>query len=269
MKPIILFRKSLAEEGELEICRKYFTTIEYRSEISDYYTDYPLIIPRYSALPYYKELEEDVKYLGGTLINSYKQHKWIANFEWYEPLQEFTPQSWTDDTFFSAPNNQEYIVKGHTNSRKYDWNTMMYAPNKKKALKVAGELIKDSMIGSQGIVYRKYEPLKCYDNGINNLPFTDEWRFFFYKDQLLNYGYYWSISDYIPEKIDPKLIEFAQGLATNIVQDYVNFFVLDCAITKDDKPILIEVNCGTMSGLSECRPEELYGNLKRILDCSV
>jgi len=274
MSPIVLFRKSLADKGEIDVCRKYFTTIEYRSELAKYIAENELyqtvlVIPRYSALPYYQELETDVNNLGGTLINSYKQHKWIANFEWYEPLKEYTPQSWTDDNFFSAPIDKEYVVKGRTNSKKHQWNKLMHAENKRRALEISGELIQDGLLGEQGIIYREYVPLKTYEIGINGLPFTDEWRFFFYKDILLSVNYYWCISDYIPKSVPKDIINFAQDLSV-IVKEYVNFFVLDCAITKDNKPILIEINDASQSGLSEYKADELYGNLKNILgDCGV
>jgi len=51
----ILFRQSIAEEGELQIAQKYFDVIESRCQIKSG----DEIICRYSALPYYKELERD------------------------------------------------------------------------------------------------------------------------------------------------------------------------------------------------------------------
>ncbi len=84
MNPIVLFRRSLAEDGEFDICRKYFPTIEYRTGLlkwcystdrlhNEDNMDNLLIIPRYSLLPYVKELEIDINLLGGKLINSYDE----------------------------------------------------------------------------------------------------------------------------------------------------------------------------------------------------
>ena len=95
MTPIVLFRESLAEEGELEVCSQYFSVEHYRSRI----TSGCCVIGRYSVLPYYNELEEDLAYNGSYLINSYEQHKWIADFQWYEVLKDFTPETWTDYDF--------------------------------------------------------------------------------------------------------------------------------------------------------------------------
>jgi hypothetical protein len=262
MTPIILFRKSLAEEGEFDVCREYFpNTVEIRSKVPPH----SYVIPRYSCLPYYQELEKDLfNNNKSILINSYKQHKWIANFEWYEPLKEYTAESWTDDNFFSASQDKQYIVKGRTNSKKHQWNKLMFAENKRRALEISGELIQDGLIGEQGIIYRQYIPLKTYEYGLNYLPFTDEYRFFFYRDQILAHGYYWSIATNTDRKIIQEGIDFAQDLSV-IVKDYVNFFVLDVAQKKDGGWILIEINDGSMSGLSECRANELYSSLKKVL----
>lgn len=264
MQPIVLFRKPFAE-CEYEICRQYFDTIEYRSELSYIHkstgNNYELIIPRYSALPYYQELERDVNNLGGMLINSYEQHKWIANFEWYETLKNFTPKTWTDDTFFSAPNDLKYVVKGRTNSKKHQWNSLMFAENKRRALEIASNLMADGLIGEQGIIYREYIPLETYEIGINGLPFTNEWRFFFYKEELLTYGYYWSITTNPLKIIEQRGIDFAERMA-HIISNYTNFFVIDIGKSIDNRWYIIELNCGTMSGLSECDPHKLYRNLK-------
>jgi len=56
LKPVVLFRGSLAEKGEYECASKYFDIVQYRSDLHCN----ELVIPRYSALPYYKELEYEV-----------------------------------------------------------------------------------------------------------------------------------------------------------------------------------------------------------------
>lgn len=269
MSPIILFRKNLQEEGEFDVCRKYFPTIEYRSELSKYIAENELyktvtVIPRYSALPYYKDLEKDIDNLGGKLINSYEQHRWIANFEWYNVLKEFTPETWDDTNFFSAPQNQQYIVKGRTNSKKFSWNKQMFAESKRQAIDIGCDLMTDSMIGEQGIIYRKYVPLETYEIGLNGLPFTNEWRFFFYRTNLLASGYYWSNSEKTDHIIESEGIEFARRIALIII-NYINFVVIDIGKTKSGDWVIIELNDASMSGLSECRADELYSSLKKVL----
>jgi len=49
-----------------------------------------------------------------------------------------------------------------------------------------------------------------------------------------------------------------------IVSPHVNFYVLDIAQTAFGNWILIEINDGQMSGLSENDPDRLYYNLRRV-----
>lgn len=256
-KPVVLFRKSLQEEGEFEICNKYFKVFEQRTQCAN-----RTVIGRYSVLPYYRDLEKDLEILGSKLINSYEQHAWIANFAYYHELKEFTPESWFDYDFYTCNHPGPFIVKGKTNSRKLQWNKKMFAETKKDALNIASELLQDGLLGEQGVIYRKYVPLKTYEIGLNGLPFTDEYRFFFYQDILLAHGYYWSTAEITDRETPTEGIKFAKYVAKKVA-DFVNFFVLDVAQTEEGDWILIEVNDGQMSGLSEANPDELYGNLKK------
>lgn len=256
--PTVLFRKALQEEGELDVCKKYFPTVELRSQCPPD----SLIVGRYSCLPYYNELEKDLESIGSRLINSYRQHQWIANFEYYQELKEYTPETWFDDNFHQCNHPGPFVVKGKTNSRKLAWNKMMFAETKKEALNIASELLQDALIAEQGIIYRKYVPLKLFERGLCGLPFSNEWRFFYYKTNLLTHGYYWSSAENVNHTIDVKGISFAETIA-KIVSNHVNFFVLDIAETDKGDWILIEINDAQMSGLSENEPKNLYHNLKQ------
>jgi hypothetical protein len=255
---VVFFRDLLEFEQEMLAASKYFNVVSNRTLVKNN----DLVIGRYSVLPFYKETEKDIQILGGTLINSYQQHKFIADFEYYELLKEFTPETWTDEDFYRCEYQGPFVVKGKTNSRKHEWNGKMFVENKREASLLAGELAKDSLIGPQGILYRKYVPLKTYDVGINGIRFTNEWRFFFLGNHLLDFGYYWSSYKNIsktecPETVFSKAMEVAK-----IVKEWVNFFVIDVAETEDGKAIMIEMNDGQMSGLSEIEPENFYRNLK-------
>jgi hypothetical protein len=209
-------------------------------------------------------LEKDIQWQGGSLINGWHQHRWIANFDYYSELREFTPETWDDYTFPDAPEGR-FIVKGRTNSRKFDWNQLMFAESKSQAIHIGAELSRSHLIGPQGLIYRRYVPLKTFEIGLNGLPFTNEWRFFFYRQTLLSYGYYWSSArdETIAEaSLSQVGIETAQKIA-GICKDYVPFFVLDMAETQDGDWILIEVNDGQMSGLSENDPHLLYSHLRQ------
>jgi hypothetical protein len=260
MNPIVLFRKGLQEEGEFESCSRYFPVIELRTECPADST----VIARYSCLPYYRELEKDLDRLGGKLVNPYREHSWIANFDYYYAFEGHTPRTWFDHDFYKCDHDGSFVVKGKTNSRKHNWNEMMFAPTKQDAMRIASLLLQDGLICEQGVIYREYMPLKTFAIGIGGVPFANEWRFFFYKTQLLSYGYYWSPAEKLDHQIDPEGIEFAMAMA-NIAAEYVTFFVLDIAELDQGGWVLIEVNDGQMSGLSENKPDVLYSNLKKAI----
>lgn len=225
-------------------------------------TSAPLMVGRYSVLPYYKELETDLAFSGAKLINSYQQHNYIASFDYYEDLKQFTPKTWFE--LSDVPDNAgPYVIKGCTNSRKQQWDTMMFANTKRAAVEIACELKRDSLIGDQNIIVRKFIPLEKIDEGINGLPMSNEWRFFFYKQTMLSHGFYWVSTD-LRGSMDTAGLMFAQKIA-NIVAEHVNFFVLDIAKTLSGDWIVVELNDGQMSGLSDNDPKVLYTNLKSTL----
>jgi hypothetical protein len=260
MRPVVLFRSKLADESEVQDAKKYFPVCDSRCAVPKD----SLVIGRYSVLPYYQELESDLKILGSELINSYQQHRWIADFDYYEDLKDYTPESWNDTNFYQCTHPGPFVVKGKTNSRKHQWNSQMYAETKREACDIAGNLMADLMIGSQGIVYRKFVPLRVFEYGINGLPFSNEWRIFYYKTNRLSHGYYWSVAENFPPEIDPEALKFADEVA-QIASEHVNFFVLDVAEKADGGWILIEVNDACMSGLSENKGETLYSNLAKFV----
>jgi hypothetical protein len=267
-RPVMLFRKDIDTAGEMEIASKYFNVVEHRTDCRKFAPwneqgNLRPIVCRYSCLPYYGDLEYDLAAFDHYLINSHKQHKWIADFQYYQDLAEFTPESWDDSSFYKSPEGQ-YVVKGKTNSRKWDWNKLMFAPTKKAAAIIGAELSTDGLIGPQGIIYRKYIPLKTFEIGLNGLPFSNEYRFFYLKTKRLSGAYYWACAENIPNGVPDAAIEFADRVA-QIAAKYVNFFVLDIAEKQDGGWILIEINDGQMSGLSENDPDVLYKNLNEAM----
>jgi len=253
----ILFRKSLTPKEEIDAAIKAGFDVSFsRVGILD-----KTVIGRYACLPFYQELYEDLKIQNSYLLNSTLEHQYIANFDYYFDLENLTPR-----TYFSTniPEGQ-YIVKGKTNSKKSKWNSAMFAENKEKALKIYEDLSKDSLIGDQGIIFREFVPLKTLEIGINEQPFANEWRFFFLKEKIVDFGFYWSQSSQIPDKnsLLQEAIDFAQKCA-NILSKNTTFFVIDIAETVHGEWILIEVNDGQQSGLSEIDPFQFYQNLYKI-----
>ena len=263
MTPAVLFRTDSTNLEEFKACTHYMETSQQRASLQS-----RLVFPRYSALPYYRELQNDLWWIGSRLINTTPEHRWIANMEWIKvkQLHNATFPTYTDKNFHEALEG-EYVVKGLTNSRKLSWNRKMYAKTKRDALNIAGELMEDPLIAEQGIAYRQYIPLETWEIGANGLRFTNEWRYFFLGGRLIDFGYYWSLADDDAMKKSQAvnttpLTLYAEKLA-QIVKNYVNFFVLDLAFTESGHIILVEINDASMSGLSCIEPDSFYFNLSK------
>lgn len=268
MNPVILFRKDFSKQfgydQEYEDCKKYLRTETLRSKVPPG----SMVIGRYSVLPYYRELQADLLENGSQLINSPNQHHWISDFHWYEDLKDFTPRTWKESNFkpLDHPTNRQFVVKGVTNSRKHEWDSMMFAKSPRGAIETARRLRLDSLIGTQEILFREYVPLETFEIGINGLPFTNEWRFFCLGTQIVDRGYYWSIAECAEDMEEPPVAaeELVRKLMP-IVSKNTNFYVLDVAKTQSGKWILIEINDGQQSGLNTIDSLAFYSNLKYCL----
>lgn len=259
MNPVILGRfdeNSKEEDNEKKIASQYFPLVNLRTLCKN-----QLVIGRYSVLPFYQELENDLKSQNCRLINTFEQHNWVANFDYYEQLKNFTFKSWSDRDFYLCDDYGPFVVKGRTNSKKHQWNTMMFAETRRRALEIASDLINDGLIGSQGLIFRKFIPLKKVSNKtmLNGLPLTNEWRLFYYRDKLLSFGFYWTEIE-TNMIADAKMFVLAEKIA-KIAKDYINFYVMDLAETEEGEWVLVELNDAQMSGLSYNDPDILYRNL--------
>lgn len=257
MKTKILFRQDYTTEHELAVAKSWLDVTDSRVGISD-----TLVVGRYSVLPFYQEIEKDLALQGSRLINSYEQHRYIANFEYYQDIKDLTPE-----TFFDLNEINDYagpfVVKGKTNSRKFDWDNLMFAPTKRRACEIACELKKDSLMQYQDIIYRKFVPLKVLEEGIHGLPFSNEWRFFCLGDEIISFGFYWTISEQVGT-LTQEGIDLVKEVIRR-VKGRVNFFVVDVAEKKEGGWVVIEMNDGQMSGLSGNKAEILYENLENAL----
>ncbi len=252
----LLTRWSLQQEGEEIAAKDHFHCVPSRMSIP---RD-SVVIGRYSVLPYYDELEQDLKTIDSRLINSFDQHRLMADIErWYPVVREFTPETWFT-RWDLLPDNTSFVVKGKTNSRKSQWNTHMFARDKTQLREVLDRLYDDPLLSDQGLVVRRYVPLKQLGVGLNGLPFSNEWRFFFLGETLVDCGFYWSLMGGSPKDLPEEAMSFARKLA-KLVAVHTNFFVLDIAETSDGNWTLIEINDAQMSGLCDIPPDRFYQNL--------
>ena len=264
---IILYRKHDTDEEEVKTIHEFFEATSNRTAVSDN----QLVIGRYSVLPYYRELELDLAIYNSRLVNSYAQHEFVADIgQWSEVLAGFTPQTWVQGQFDLLPEDKSFVLKGQTNSKKFLWNTHMFAKDKDSVRDVMSLLLDDSLIGRQTIYAREYVPLITYGHALNGLPITKEFRFFVLYGEVVCGGYYWSnYADDVNLKAGPlKADDVPEYFLKKVVEkigDLVSFYAIDIAQTQTGDWTVIDVNDGQMSGLSEIQPRALYMGMTRIL----
>lgn len=267
MTAVILMRASLAEDDEFAVAQKHFDVFTSRSRIPKD----SLVIGRYSVLPYYAELEDDLAANHSRLVNTHAQHLYVADMkEWYQDLEGSTPKTYFSLAEFkrSATGSGAYVLKGRTNSKKQQWNTHMFAASARDVDAVYGRLADDSFIGNQDIYIREFVPLRSFGEGIRGLPITEEYRFFVLDGEVLARGCYWSQFPEVAEEhgLAPSQVDEAwlRGVIDKI-RDRIRFFVIDVARTAEGSWIVVELNDGCMSGLSDVSADSLYAALRAAL----
>lgn len=269
--PVILYRGDDFEQHELEAAKAAgFRVTRSRMDIGTF----DLVIPRYSALPFYKELESDINFVGGTLINSHKQHRYVADLAtWYHDLENFTPKTWfrPEDVPMDEPGS--FVLKGETNSKKFLFNEMMFAKDRGQVGQVLARLQDDSLIGQQRIYVRQFENFYTFMHGLHGLPVTREFRFFAAYGKILSGGFYWSshLDELREMKVDEA--EFDVGAVPEHflnrvlarIGNNVNFVCVDVAQRLDGEWRVVELNDGQMAGLSENDPKVLYPALMKAI----
>lgn len=264
MIPVILYRggRECMDEEELEAATSHFHCVTSRMAVG---RDW-LVIGRYSVLPFYRELEQDIRSIGSRLINTHEQHLYVADLQnWVADLGALTPATWNrleDIRGTTGP----FVLKGATNSKKFQWKTHMFARDWLDAGTVYDRLCEDGLIAQQHIYIRQYLPLTTYFEDVVGLPVTKEFRFFVYEGEILTGGYYWSshIDALREQGIDPKPEEVPKEFLAEVLRRVgkkVAFYALDVAELSDGRWIVIELNDGQMSGLSMNDPKVLYARL--------
>jgi hypothetical protein len=269
--PVILFSTPSNNPDEYQKekkeAEKHFVVLDSRMKI--FRGD--LVIGRYSVLPCYRELEYDLFLTGSKLINSHRQHRYVADIQnWYYDLTHLTPKTWfrmedVPDTIGPC------VLKGETNSKKFLWSSHMFAKNKQEAIETMIRLQMDGFVGQQQICIREYVHLvELAERSFSNQPpITLEYRFFCCRGKIVCGGYYWS--NHMEEVRDKLEIDLPAGAvevvtkALSVIGNKVEFVVVDVAKTLSGDWIVIELNDAQQSGLSECSPKQLYSNLKKIL----
>ena len=264
--PYILFRVDEDNEEEYEAAKRVWRhrVTRFRSEIPPN----SRVIGRYSVLPFYKDLADELAIHDSALVNSYAQHRFIANMDWVPVLGDLTFKTWFDVGHATAPLTEHgWVVKGRTNSRKFKWRTHMYAPDRIALKFVMENLYDDELIRDQGLVVREYVPLMEVGQGINGLPLTNEYRVFMLDGLPVSSGFYWSIAEDADDHqgTPSGALTCAVEAQRRLGDQAPPFYVVDVAQTQAGDWKVVELNDGQMSGLSMIDPEKFYRKLAKKL----
>lgn len=230
-----------------------------------------VVIPRYSMLPFYQDQVRDIERSGARIINSWNQHRYVADFmRWYPDLIGETPVSWPRPSDVPTNHPGPFVLKGGTNSRKGQWFTHMYARDRAGMLAVATRLQDDSLIGDQGVVVREFVWFDALMTQVNGMPVAREFRVFVLGTRVMGAGWYWSsvtedMTDMGIEIPSPNEIPRDWFMKVVAATTSCPFRVIDVAQTMTGEWMVVELNDGQMSGLSDVNPDELYGNLYQAL----
>ena len=154
-------------------------------------------------------------------------------------------------------NGNSVIVKDYIKSEKHYWDTACFVANSNDKIKLT--MIINNLIElrgdylNEGIVVREYIELNnLTKHSKSGMPLSEEYRLFFYKNELLCIFNYWDEGDYNIEKPNTKHFEeIAKGIKSN-------FFTMDIAKDKNGNFIIIELGDGQMAGIPEKEDKDLF-----------
>lgn len=265
-----LYSASSMDREELPVIRKTLG----EQNVSDLLTDISpgsLVIPRYRAIPYGDELERDIHALGSSLLNTYQQHRNIAEMHtWIGLLEGLTPPAYDIEDIPRLPEG-EYFVKGETNSLKNNWFSSSYAPTKRELVDVVHKVQSDHYVGHQRVIVRPFQQYRQIGKAVDGRPIFHERRAFILDGEVLTDAFYWSshaeeLGDI--ETLNPQAYKDTLTEAVKRTLHLARFIVIDLAEYPDGSWGVVELNDGVMSGLSENPPHVLWEALRERLSAS-
>jgi hypothetical protein len=157
------------------------------------------------------------------------------------------------------------IIKDFVKSEKHYWNTACFVENSNDIQKLRESInnfinLRENSL-NEGIVLREYIELNIFANhSQSGMPMSEEYRLFFYNNELVNIYNYWECGNYCTDKPDTKHFE---NIAKNIKS---NFFTMDIAKDRNGKYWIIELGDGQVSGIPETEDKnQFYKKLKDII----
>lgn len=251
------------EPDELDAAREVFGT--HMGTMVSQIPAGSLVVPRFRAIPFGPELDKEVQLLGSHLVNSYSQHRNIADlFTWVHLLDGLTAKAYSIEDIPKLPEG-EYFVKGETNSIKNKWFDSAYAETKHDLLRVVNNVLSDTYVGSQRIVIRPFQHFRLLGKAVDSRPIFHERRVFVLDGEILSEGFYWS--NHV-EYSGVQPLDFTKYMtalmdAIDRTKHLARFYVIDMAEYPDGSWAVVELNDGCMSGLSDNDPKTLWANFAK------
>lgn len=272
MNPFFFYSETtqLNQPGELEAVTEIFGAQNVGSTLFGL-KENSIVIPRFRAIPFGKELDTEVALHGSALINSWVQHRNIADLWHWAPRlasEGLTAPVFSSDDIPYLPEG-EWFVKGETNSIKNRWFECCYAPTTAALPEVLRNNWADSYVGSQKLSIRPFQHFRQIGEGVTGQPVFNERRCFVLQDKVISYGDYWtSFPEFKVDALNEGRFTKALDTAVNLTVDEAPFRVIDMAEYPDGSWKVVELNDGTMSGLSGNLPhvvwEAVYSYIKNM-----
>jgi len=228
-----------------------------------------VVVPRYRAIPFGDLLEREVVASGSVLINSFREHRNIANSgTWSHLLEGITPRAYNLSDLPNLPDG-EWFVKGETNSLKNRWQDACYAASRAELIRVVGNFQRDAFVGGQQVVIKPFIHFRQLENkdgqpifSLAGQPLWHERRVFILDGQPVSEGFYWeTFRDEVREDwsaLDESLFAATLAGAIQRTQHLARFMVIDLAEQLDGSWMVIELNDGSMAGMSGNDPHVLW-----------
>ena len=224
------------------------------------------IVGRVGAIPDYEELFQQLEGIGFELINSPTQHILASELEhWYPLMKEVTPRSHVYDQFpeidtllaaFSLP----VFIKGNRQTAKHKAD-LSIARTREDLERIAKAYREDPILHWQKVVVREFVGLAPLEgDSLGKVPLSFEFRTFWWKGQLVGEGHYWSqFIEYSWTEMQRKAaLDIGEWVANRVE---VPFLVIDLALTKDGRWIVIELNDAQESGYAGVDAFRLWRNI--------
>ncbi|MES2130707.1 MAG: ATP-grasp domain-containing protein [Bacteroidota bacterium] len=161
--------------------------------------------------------------------------------------------------------NEAVILKDYVKSEKHDWETACFVKNASDKGNLKQTILNlISLRGkslNEGIVIREFIKLNALTlHSKSGMPLTEEYRLFFFKNQLIGIYDYWDEGSYKPERPDVKAFE---AVAKTVESQ---FFSMDIARKENGEFVIIELGDGQVSGLPDTLNKvDFYTKLKQVL----